>query len=53
MENRSESTAHTGCQLYLISPPAIDDGFAERLKTGLSAGPIAAFQLRLKGVKVQ
>ena len=50
MENRAESTALAGCQLYLISPPAIDDGFAQRLKTALSAGPVAAFQLRLKGI---
>ncbi|MEH3107946.1 MAG: thiamine phosphate synthase [Sphingomonas fennica] len=37
-------------QLYLISPPAIDDGFADRLKAALDAGPVAAFQLRLKGI---
>ena len=50
MENRAESSARAGCQLYLISPPAIDAGFAERLRTALSAGVVAAFQLRLKGV---
>ena len=38
------------CQLYLISPPAIDDAFADRLARALDAGPIAAFQLRLKGI---
>lgn len=38
------------CQLYLISPPAIDTGFADRLARALDAGPVAAFQLRLKGV---
>jgi thiamine-phosphate pyrophosphorylase len=38
------------CQLYLISPPLIDLGFADSLKAALSAGPVAAFQLRLKGV---
>ncbi|MGH6781171.1 MAG: thiamine phosphate synthase [Sphingomonadaceae bacterium] len=37
------------CQLYLISPPKIDDGFGERLRAALEAGPVAAFQLRLKG----
>lgn len=37
------------CALYLISPPAIDDGFADRLANVLDAGPVAAFQLRLKG----
>ncbi|TVV75196.1 thiamine phosphate synthase [Sphingomonas solaris] len=38
------------CQLYLISPPAIDDGFADTLDAALAAGPVAAFQLRLKGL---
>ncbi|MFD1951424.1 thiamine phosphate synthase [Sphingomonas arantia] len=38
------------CQLYLISPPAIDDGFAAQLEAALDAGPVAAFQLRLKGI---
>jgi thiamine-phosphate pyrophosphorylase len=38
------------CQLYLISPPSIDAHFGERLKVALSAGPVAAFQLRLKGI---
>jgi|TARA_R100000501_G_scaffold17783_1_gene33793 thiamine-phosphate pyrophosphorylase len=37
------------CQLYLISPPAYDPGFPEVLKAALDAGPVAAFQLRLKG----
>lgn len=36
------------CQLYLISPPAIDAGFAEKLQDALEAGPVAAFQLRIK-----
>jgi thiamine-phosphate pyrophosphorylase len=36
------------CRLYLISPPYIDAGFADRLGSALDAGPIAAFQLRLK-----
>ena len=38
------------CKLYLISPPAIDAGFAETLAIALDAGPVAAFQLRLKGI---
>jgi len=38
------------CQLYLISPSIIGDGFADQLKAVLDAGPVAAFQLRLKGV---
>lgn len=36
------------CQLYLISPPSYDPGFPEVLKAALGAGPVAAFQLRLK-----
>ena len=39
------------CQLYLISPPAIDVGFADRLISALDAGQVAAFQLRLKGIE--
>ena len=38
------------CQLYLISPPAIDAAFTDRLKCAVAAGPVAAFQLRLKGI---
>lgn len=38
------------CQLYLISPPAIGADFADRLKSALDAAPVAAFQLRLKGM---
>ncbi len=38
------------CDLYLISPPAIDGGFADTLAAALGAGPVAAFQLRLKGL---
>ena len=36
------------CQLYLISPPAIDTGFADRLAAAFDGGGVAAFQLRLK-----
>jgi len=45
---RFERQFRPPCQLYLISPPAIDDGFADRLKAAADAGPVAAFQLRLK-----
>jgi thiamine-phosphate pyrophosphorylase len=38
------------CNLYLISPPAIDAAFADRLARAIAAGPVAAFQLRLKGI---
>ena len=38
------------CQLYLITPPVIDDleAFAARLEAALDAGPVAALQIRLK-----
>jgi thiamine-phosphate pyrophosphorylase len=48
--SRFQSVARSPCQLYLISPAAIDDGFADRLRAALDGGPVAAFQLRLKGV---
>lgn len=38
------------CQLYLISPLDVSGGFAERLARALDAGPVAAFQFRVKGV---
>ncbi len=38
------------CQLYLISPPAIDTGFVDRLAAAFDGGPVAAFQLRVKGM---
>ncbi|PHQ63904.1 MAG: thiamine phosphate synthase [Sphingobium sp.] len=38
------------CQLYLISPPAIDDGFVAQLAAAFDGGKVAAFQLRLKGL---
>ncbi len=38
------------CQLYLISPNDVGGDFPEAFAAALSAGPIAAFQLRVKGV---
>jgi thiamine-phosphate pyrophosphorylase len=39
------------CRLYLITPPRLDDiaAFARRLEAALSAGDVAALQVRLKG----
>ena len=48
--DRFEKGFRPACQLYLISPPAIDAGFADRLARAIDAGPIGAFQLRLKGI---
>jgi thiamine-phosphate pyrophosphorylase len=38
------------CQLYLISPSDVGGGFPDRLAAALDAGPVAAFQFRVKGV---
>ena len=39
-----------GCQLYLISPLDVGGAFLEKLEQALSAGPVAAFQFRVKGI---
>ena len=36
------------CQLYLITPPHIDSGYAAQLESALDGGEVAALQLRLK-----
>lgn len=36
------------CQLYLISPLDVGGPFPDRLERALDAGPVAAFQLRVK-----
>jgi thiamine-phosphate pyrophosphorylase len=38
------------CQLYLISPLEVGGSFPDRLARALDAGPVAAFQLRVKGI---
>jgi thiamine-phosphate pyrophosphorylase len=38
------------CQLYLISPPQVGGDFPARLDEALSAGPVAAFQFRVKDI---
>jgi thiamine-phosphate pyrophosphorylase len=38
------------CKLYLISVQDVGGAFPERLKAALGAGPVAAFQLRVKDV---
>ena len=38
------------CQLYLISPLEVGGGFPDRLRRALDAGPVAAFQFRVKNV---
>ncbi|MBB6122671.1 thiamine phosphate synthase [Sphingobium subterraneum] len=48
--DRFEKERRPPCQLYLISPPTIDTGFVNTLARALDGGPVAAFQLRLKGM---
>jgi len=38
------------CELYLISPQEVGGNFPDKLKAALAGGPVAAFQLRVKGV---
>ena len=38
------------CQLYLISPLDVGGDFPDRLARALDAGPVAAFQFRVKGI---
>jgi thiamine-phosphate pyrophosphorylase len=38
------------CQLYLISPLDVGGNFSAQLEEALRAGPVAAFQFRVKGI---
>ncbi|MEW4466676.1 thiamine phosphate synthase [Parasphingorhabdus sp. JC815] len=38
------------CQLYLISPLNVGGDFPEQLQSALAAGPVAAFQFRVKDI---
>ena len=38
------------CQLYLVSPLDVSGHFPARLERALAAGPVAAFQFRVKGI---
>ena len=49
--SRFEAGFRPACQLYVISPAAIDlPKFVEATKAAFDGGPVAAFQLRLKDV---
>ncbi|PXW75915.1 thiamine-phosphate diphosphorylase [Blastomonas natatoria] len=39
-----------GCQLYLISPLDVSGDFPDRLRAAIEAGPVAAFQFRVKDI---
>lgn len=47
---RFEPQGRGDAALYLISPQEVGGDFPERLRAALSGGPVAAFQLRVKGV---
>jgi thiamine-phosphate pyrophosphorylase len=47
---RFEPATRPDCQLYLISPQQVGGAFPERLQEALGAGPVAAFQFRVKDV---
>lgn len=47
---RATAAAMTHCQLYLISPLEVGGFFPGRLERALGAGPVAAFQFRVKGL---
>lgn len=38
------------CQLYLVSPLETGGSFPDQLRNALGAGPVAAFQFRVKGL---
>ncbi|MEM8918755.1 MAG: thiamine phosphate synthase [Pseudomonadota bacterium] len=40
------------CQLYLISPTDVSGDFPDQLQAALSAGPVAAFQFRVKDISL-
>jgi thiamine-phosphate pyrophosphorylase len=47
---RFERASRGPCQLYLISPLEVGGEFPDRLAEALGAGPVAAFQFRVKGL---
>lgn len=49
-ENAGKGGSAPGCQLYLISPLDVAGDFPQRLQRALDAGPVAAFQFRVKGI---
>ncbi|PLK26027.1 thiamine phosphate synthase [Novosphingobium sp. TH158] len=46
----TDQTDRAPTQLYLISPLDVGGGFPDRLGRALDAGPVAAFQFRVKGI---
>lgn len=50
-ERFERDPALSSCQLYLISPLDVGGDFPDRLAAALDAGPVAAFQFRVKGLE--
>jgi thiamine-phosphate pyrophosphorylase len=48
--DRFDQRQRLPAQLYIISPAVLDTDFPNRLSCALDGGPVAAFQLRLKGL---
>ncbi|HEX8485955.1 thiamine phosphate synthase [Sphingomonas sp.] len=49
-ESFTRSVRRPPCQLYLVSPLDVGGNFPDRLVRALAAGPVAAFQFRVKEV---
>lgn len=49
-DNFVRDSRRPACQLYLISPLDVSGAFPDRLARALDAGPVAAFQFRVKDV---
>ncbi len=49
-DNAGKGGSAPACQLYLISPLDVGGDFPARLERALAAGPVAAFQFRVKGL---
>ena len=50
MTTHERGEARRVCQLYLVSPLDVGGEFPRRLERALDAGPVAAFQFRVKGI---
>jgi thiamine-phosphate pyrophosphorylase len=48
LDGRFRLPKQAPCELYLISPERIEAAFVDQLAGALAAGPVAAFQLRMK-----
>ena len=49
-ENFRRDMRRPPCQIYLVSPLDVGGDFPERIARALDAGPVAAFQFRVKDI---